>query len=524
MLCKFGKTYFMQHVIPSDRHQITFSSLEEGIDSNDPVRFLDAFVEKLDLVKLGFQMKSVKIEGRPSFNPKLFLKIYLYGYQNGLRSSRRLEKECKRNVEMQWLCESLVPNYHSISDFRKVNGKALRNMFKLFVCFLKELDLIAGKTIAIDGTKSRAHNSKKNNFTSKKLDRHFKYIEAKIGEYLDELDKCDAEEDDIKVQEIEKKLVVLQEHQLKYEKLEQELIASGQPQISTTDPDSRSLLVQGQVVEVCYNTQAAVDAKHKLVVATHTINRNDRNALSAIASEAKLNLNAVNFTLLADKGYHNAREIENCQHLNIKTIVAHQELVNSNAKGTTKEYLVDQFKYNIKNDTYICPAGQTLSTIGTWHNKIRDDKTTYQFKKYRTPACKVCPVKNLCTGRAKGGREIERSQYAEAVELNTRNYKKNQNLYRTRQEINEHIFGTIKRKWGYYYTNLKGLEKVNGEWSLIMLSYNLKRTFNILKFNDLMQNLKKWKPKYRKEWRYSKKLAQLKAFREYTLLENKLAA
>ncbi|MBL0343635.1 MAG: transposase [Bacteroidetes bacterium] len=238
-----------------------------------------------------------------------------------------------------------------------------------------------------------------------------------------------------------------------------------------------------------------------MVVATHTISRNDRNALSTIAAEAKSNLNSSEFTLLADKGYNNAREIEQCQLLNLKTIVARQELVNSNPKGTTKEYLVDQFKYNRRNDTYTCPAGQTLHTFGTWHTKKREDKISYQYKKYRTPKCKHCPVKHLCTGRAKGGREIERSQYAEAVELNNRNYKRNQKLYRTRQEINEHIFGTIKRKWGYNYTNLIGLEKVNGEWSLIMLSYNIKRSFNILEFDDLMQTLKKWKPKYRKAWR-----------------------
>jgi radical SAM protein with 4Fe4S-binding SPASM domain len=254
-------------------------------------------------------------------------------------------------------------------------------------------------------------------------------------------------------------------------------------------------------VEVCYNTQTAVDAKHSLVVATHTINRNDRNALSSIASEAKQNLQADEFTVLADKGYHNAREIENCQALNLKTIVAQQELVNSNTKGTTKEYLVDQFKYNKRSDTYTCPAGQTLKTFGTWHTKTRDDKSSYQFKKYRTPACKTCPVKHLCTGRAKGGREIEHSQYAAAVEQNTGNYRRNQKLYRKRQEINEHIFGTIKRKWGYNYTNLIGLEKVNGEWSLIMLSYNIKRTLNILEFDDLMLKLKNWKIKYRKAWR-----------------------
>lgn len=490
----------MQHIASFDRNQLSFSSLEELIPTNDPVRFLDAFVEKLNLIKLGFIVKGMQVEGRPSFQPKLFLKIYLYGYQNGIRSSRRLEKECRRNIEMQWLCGKLAPNYHSIADFRKVNGKALVNMFKLFVSFLNEVDLIGGNTLAIDGTKSRAHNSKKNNYTSKKLDRHFQYIEEKTLEYLNQMDDLDQQEDAIKIEEIEQKMERLTKNQIKYEQLNKTLIASGEPQISTTDPDSRSLLVQGQVVEVCYNTQAAVDAKHKLVVATHTINRNDRNALSAIALESQQNIGLQNFIILADKGYNNAREIEICQLNGLKTIVAQQELVNSNPNGTTKDYLVDQFKYHKKSDTYTCPAGKTLTTVGTWHTKKRDDKISHQFKKYRTPACKNCPVKHLCTGREKGGREIERSQYAAAVEQNNNNYKRNQQLYRKRQEINEHIFGTIKRKWGYYYTNLIGLEKVNGEWSLIMLSYNIKRTLNILDFDVLMQQVKNWKPKYRKGW------------------------
>lgn len=514
----------MQHIPPSDRHQLSFGSLDELIEPQNQVRFLDAFAEKLDLLKLGFQLKVVQVEGRPSYHPRLFLKIYLYGYQNGIRSSRRLEKECKRNIEMQWLCGKLVPNYHTIADFRKVNGIALVNMFRLFVTFLKEADLIGGKTIAIDGTKSRAHNSKKNNFTSKKLDRHFQYIEEKTKEYLAQMDSLDQEEDATELQDVESKITRLKQNKIKYKKLKKHLVASGEPQISTTDPDSRSLLVQGQVVEVCYNTQAAVDAKHCLVVATHTINRNDRNALTSIAKEAKQNLKADQFTLLADKGYHNAREIENCQSLNLKTIVAQQELVNSNPKGTTKEYLVDQFKYNSTNDTYTCPAGQTLKTFGTWHTKKRDDKISYQFKKYRTPACKLCSVKHLCTGKAKGGREIERSQYAEAVELNTRNYKRNQKLYRKRQEINEHIFGTIKRKWGYNYTNLIGLEKVNGEWSLIMLSYNIKRTFNILDFDDLMLTLKNWKPKYRKAWRLLSKTKLIAPIIQLCFYECKIAA
>lgn len=203
--------------------------------------------------------------------------------------------------------------------------------------------------------------------------------------------------------------------------------SDGQPQISTTDPDSRAMLVQGQVVEVCYNTQAAVDSKHKLVVATHTINRNDRNALSDIALEAKVNLQPGDMTIIADKGYHNGRELHECKKNNITTVVAQAELVNSNEKGTTPEYLADKFIYNKKLDSYTCPAGQTLTTTGTWHIKKRTERSVaFQFKKYRTPACKECPVKHLCTAKADGRREIERSEFAVASEENAMRYKSQQ--------------------------------------------------------------------------------------------------
>lgn len=488
----------MNHIAGIPRLQMQIRSLEDCIDQENPIRFIDAFVEQLDLEKLGFEMKTLKSEGRPSFESTTLLKIYLYGYLNGLRSSRRLESECARNIEMHWLTLGLCPNYHTISDFRKDNPKALKNVFKLFVSFLKDIDLIGGQTIAIDGTKSRAHNSKKNNYNQKKIDRHIAYIDEKSNEYLMQLEENDSKDDYIKVSKIKDKLDRLKHNKIKYELLQEQLENSGEPQISTTDTESRALLVHGQVVEVCYNVQTAVDDKHKLVVATHTINRNDRNALSAIAIEAKENLHAESFVAILDKGYHNGREIQQCEEANIITIVAPSVIVNSNAHGTTPDYVVTKFIYNEENDCYTCPQGKTLNTSGNWHKKTRDEYSSYQFKKYRTPACKTCPVKYLCTGRAKGGREIERSEFAAAVEANNTRYKENAALYRKRQEINEHIFGTIKRKWGYYYTNLKGLEKVNGEHSLIMLVYNIKRCFSILGIPNLIEKLKNWVSPYKK--------------------------
>ena len=502
----------MQHIQGISRNQLQMGSLEDKISTENPVRFIDAFVSFIDLKKVGFEPKTLKTEGRPSFQTEVFLKLYLYGYLNGVRSSRRLEKECFRNIEVQWLLEDMRPNYHTICDFRKDNPKALKQLFKLFVSFLKNADLIAGETIAIDGTKSRAHNSKKANFNQKKIDKHKDYIDTKSQEYLDQLEQNDVKENPVAIKNIEQKIARLKQNKIKYELLEEQLKTSGEPQVSTTDCDARALLVQGQVVEVSYNIQAAVDDKYNLVVATHTINKNDKNALSAIALEAKENLNLETFTALVDKGYHNGREIASCKENNITTIVAQPDQGKSNENGTQPEYFVTKFIYNKEENTYTCPQGATLSTTGRWHKKTgRTEESGYRFQKYRTPACKTCPVKSQCTSRT-GGREIDRSEYADAVEENNKRYKANQQLYRKRQEINEHIFGTIKRKWGYNHTNLIGLEKVNGEHSLIMLVYNIKRSINILGVPDLIAKLKAWNSPYKRKGLFLIKTTYLKLF------------
>ncbi|GBL34975.1 hypothetical protein EMGBS15_05700 [Filimonas sp.] len=488
----------MQHISGISREQISFTSLEDYISCNHEVRFIDAFINEIDLKKLGFQVQTLKKEGRPSFQTSVFLKLYLYGYLNGIRSSRKLEKECNRNIEVQWLLQGMAPNYHSISDFRKDNPNALRQLFKLFVSFLKDEELVAGELIAIDGTKVRANNSKKANYSQKKIDRHLAYINNKVEDYLKELEEADANDNRVKITNVESKIAKLKERKIDYELLEKRLQESGESQISTTDADARALLVQGVVVEISHNMQAAVDSKHNLVVATHTINRNDRNALADIALEAKENLGVSTFTALVDKGYHNGRQIQHCTDTHITTIVAQQEVVNSNDKGTTPEYMVTQFVYNQTEDSYTCPQGQTLVSTGTWHTKKSEDKIHYRFKAYRTPKCKDCPVRKLCTAKADGRREIQRSEFADAVEANNKRYKENLELYRKRQEINEHIFGTIKRQWGFNHTNLRGLVKVNGEHSLIMLVYNIKRTINILGVTDLMEKIKNWKSPYKR--------------------------
>ncbi|MDI5889425.1 transposase [Flavobacterium yafengii] len=267
------------------------------------------------------------------------------------------------------------------------------------------------------------------------------------------------------------------------------------------------------MVEISFNIQAAVDAKHNLVVATYTINGNDRSALSAIAIETKENLGIDTYTALVDKGYHNGKQIEICKQSNITIIVAQPKQGKSNENGTTKEYLVSNFKYDHSIDSYTCPQGQTLKTTGRWHKKS-SSKESYEFKKYRNPKCKECPVKHLCTSRA-AGREIERSQYAEAVEENNKRYHENAQLYGKRQEINEHIFGNSKRQWGYNHTNLIGLEKVNGEHRLIMLVYNIKHSIIILSVPDLIAKLKKWDSPYKAKVLFLLKSSYLKLNLEY---------
>ncbi|WP_269236381.1 transposase [Flavobacterium flavigenum] len=265
-----------------------------------------------------------------------------------------------------------------------------------------------------------------------------------------------------------------------------------------------------------------MDAKHNLVVATHTINKNDRSALSAIALEAKENLGIETYTALVDKGYHNGKQIEICKQGSITTIVAQPGQGKSNENGTQPAYLVARFQYNKSNDTYTCPEGQTLQTTGRWHKKTTD-KDSYNFKKYRTSKCRECPVKHLCTSRA-AGREIDRSQYADAVEENNKRYQENPQLYRKRQEINEHIFGTIKRQWGYNHTNLTGLDKVNGEHSLIMLVYNIKRSINILGVPELIAKLQKWNSPYKEKVLFLLKTSYLKLNTATVFYSEKLTA
>ena len=494
----------MQFIQGINRHQTYFTTADEQVSAHNAVRLMDAFIDKIDLQKLGFTNTVHKSEGRPPYEPAVLLKLYLYGYLNKIRSSRKLEKECSRNIELQWLLQGLVPNYHTIADFRKVHALPLQSMFKLYVQFLDEAELLGKKTIGIDGSKFRAVNSKKNNFNQNKIDKHKQFIENKTARYLQELDEVDKLENttqdelQIKKEKITEGLAKLKERTIKYDMLQEQLDGTTDRQMSTTDPDSRSIIIVKSIVEVAYNTQNVIDDKHNLVVHTQATNTNDGKALHKAAIQAKQNLQLQHqdsIMVLADKGYHTGAELQQCHQDNMITHVAYKE--QPGVKHIAKEFLAESFNYAKSTDTYTCPAGAILTTLGTWHNKKGEaNETSYRFKTYRTNACKTCPLKDQCTKLPK--RIIQRSEYQDAVDINDNNIKRNPHYYKRRQAICEHPFGSIKRHWGYTHTLLKGLQKVNGEMNLIMFCYNFMRTKNILGFDKMLETINSWKPNYQK--------------------------
>jgi transposase len=493
----------MQYITGSNRHQTVFTTLEEQVSAENAVRLIDAFVEKLDVLKLGFGTSALKTEGRPPYAPQVLLKLYLYGYLNKIRSSRKLEKESGRNIELQWLLQNLQPNYHTIADFRKLHAQALKNMFQLYVQFLADAELLGKTTLAADGSKFKAVNSKKNNYNQKKIDKHLQFIEDKTTRYLQELDALDKQESNsdeliLKKEKIAEGLKKLKERSIKYDTLQQQLDATADKQISTTDADSRSILLTKSIVEVAYNVQNVVDDKHNLIVQTEATNSNDGKALYQSVSQAKENLQLTkedSLMILADKGYHTGAELQQCQQANMITHVAYKE--QPSVKHIDAEFLSENFTYDKSTDSYTCPAGAILTTLGTWHNKKGEaHETSYRFKTYRTHACKSCALKQQCTKLPK--RIVQRSEYQDAVDTNDTNIKQNPQYYKRRQAIVEHPFGTIKRQWGYTYTLVKGKAKVNGEMNLIMFCYNFMRTKSILGFDKMLQQLQNWQPNYEK--------------------------
>ena len=477
----------MGYITGFDRDQTVLfpATLEESIDENNPVRLVDLFIKGLDLTKLGFKKMVKSEDGRPGYDPADLLKLYLYGYLNRIRTSRLLERECKRNIELIWLLKGLQPCFRTIAGFRSENPEAFRNLFRHFVQCCRSWNLIDGDLIGIDSSKFRAVNSKKNNYNQAKIDRQLDHVSDKIIDYFNEMDQADAEQ----TENLAEKILIQAERGLKYDQLQKQLDEQGDGQISTTDPDSRTMILHGSVIEVAYNVQTAVDEKNKLIVHYETTNTNDRKALFPVAMEVKKICNKERLSALADKGYHNGEQLQQCMSNGIITFVAFQEVNRSNPVPTAP-YYGERFIYHPKKDQYLCPAGNVMKTTGKWYTKKYRKTSETQVKHYKTTACKTCPVRSECTTNP-NGRIIERSENAEAVEANNRRVLQEKELYQQRQQLCEHPFGTIKRQWGYDHILLKGLKKNNGEFGMIFLVYNFVRVLRILGSQELKKRLER---------------------------------
>jgi len=471
----------MNYIKGFDRTQAVLfpESIEQIIDKDNPVRFIDAFVNSLDITSIGFVELSIN-NGRPPYNPKDLLKLYIYGYLNKIRASRKLETECKRNIELMWLMKGLAPDHNTISNFRRDNPKAIKKVFRTTVELAKNFDLIGGILLAGDGTKLRAQNSKKNNYNQKKIDRHIAYIETKLAEYTAALSNAD----DKKKEKLQSKIDKQNKHKKQYQSIEKQLKETGEKQVSTSDPESRQLIVRGVITEVCYNVQSTVDDKHNLPIDYQVTNKNDKQAMTNMVENAIDIVGNNTFDAVFDKGYYTAEQIHKTQQLGVTTHVC---IPSPASNAPDKAYNVSEFIYNKADDTYTCPAGQTLKTNGNWYNK-----RVYRVKQYKTKNCKSCPVKDLCT-KAKYQRIIERHEFAEALEINKENIKNNPEIYAQRQSIVEHPFGTMKRGWGFdHIITKKSKKRASADVGFIFIAYNLKRIMNIIGIYELMKHLKKF--------------------------------
>ena len=482
----------MPYVVGEDRKQsILFpEALDDYISEDNLVRVIDAYIEQLDIVDLGFRFAEPPGMGRPPYNPRDMLKLYLYGYLNGVRSSRRLEHETIRNIEVLWLLNKLSPDFKTIADFRKNNKKSLKKIFREFNRLCNEWDLFGKERVAIDGSKFKACNSKKNSFTKKKITRQLKYLDEKIDTYMKELDQNDQREEvDRKpdLDEINKRIHELRERKNKYEEHKKELEESGQSEISTTDPDARLMPTNHNSIEVSYNIQTSVDAKHKLVADFKVTNSpNDMGQLDTMALRSKKLFKSDQLEVLADKGYYQVEDLKKCVKEGITPYVSKQTY--SNGTGD-KDFYSDKFTYDREKDAYTCPAGNELRFTKKRKTKAKG-VLGYDYTNYK--ACSGCNYRTRCTS-SKKGRSIFRHVDQDFLDTIDQQTKENMKTYRLRQIIVEHPFGTVKRNWGAYYFLTKGLKSVSAEMSLSFWAYNFKRMVNILGAGEVIRRLRERK-------------------------------
>jgi transposase len=468
----------MKFITGKDRNQIPLfvSSLEGAIAQDNEIRLIDMFVDSLKLDDFGFKLNYIE-NGRPAYHPSALLKLYIYGYMNRIRSSRILEKECGRNIELMWLMKCLVPDHNTISNFRRDNPRAIRKVFRAAVQLAKHFDLIGGKLIAGDSTKLRAQNSKKNNFNEDKIERHIAYIDARLSEYSNIL----ASEDKDPVSqpqkaEIQEKIKKHKERKAEYQELQQQLQQSSETQISTSDPESRQLVTRNNITEVGYSVQTTVDAKHNIPIDFKVTNQNDNKAMGGMVRRARTILQNNDFTALYDKGFHTGSEFDYAAKQGVEVIVA---IPDPGSHAPDPAFNVEHFTYNKISDSYTCPAGHSLTSNGNQYDKIRS-KSINKVKQYKTKQCQHCPFAAMCT-KNKHGRILERSEHADLILANKLRLDMNKELYRQRQAIVEHPYGTIKRQWGFnYIMTKKSIKRASADVGLMFVAYNLRRIMNII--------------------------------------------
>jgi transposase len=469
----------MGRIEGTDREQLQLMSYENFIGEEDIVRVIDRFVDVCDLEKLGFQKMQPAQTGRPSYSPEALAKLYVYGYENGIRSSRKIEKETLRNVEVMWLINNLQPDYKTISEFRRQNLRPLQKLFKEFVRLCKSWDLIGGELIAVDGTKIKASNNKKMNFSRKKLNDRIKRIDEQIEKYLADIEEADKREPATK-SVVPKNFDELLERKKMYESYIAQLDETGENEISQVDPDARLMGNNRGGVDVAYNVQSAVDSKNHIIV-DYDVSQNpaDQGQLGNMVKKVKKGLKLRRFTVVADKGYYQGEDLQRVKKLKVTSIVSRQN--SSDPKDQHEDFHSDKFIYNEKEDTYTCPTGKILHP----HNK----KTAQRRNYYNKTACSNCEYHNICVRGERGFRAVTRGRYATIYEETDKRTRENMDIYKRRQQIVEHPFGTVKHSMHGYYFLLRTRRKVRTEVALLFLGYNLKRVYNVLGFSEIMARL-----------------------------------
>jgi transposase len=466
-----------------DRGQRTLfpDCLEEWIVEDNPVRVIDVFVDELDLADLGFSGVAPEATGRPSYHPSVLLKLYIYGYLNRIQSSRRLEREAGRNVEVMWLTGRLAPDHKTIADFRKDNGQAIRKVCARFVDLCREIGLLATASVAIDGSKFKAVNNRDKNFTRGKVERRRAQLEESVARYLNQLDTADRHEPTealaTKTERLKEKLAKLKEEMAKLATIEAQMLASPDQQVSLTDPDSRSMATSGRGSGVVgYNVQVAVETEHHLIVAHEVTNSgSDRAQLANMAKQAKAVLQADELAAVADRGYFNSPEILECAEAGI-TVTLPKPLT-SGAKSQGR-FGKQDFVYVPEQDVYRCPAGEQLTY------RFSTEEHGKSIRRYWTTACPKCPLQSRCTTGPE--RRIPRWDHEHLLEAVQERLDASPDAMRMRRETVEHPFGTMKARMGATHFLTKTLPKVATEMALSVLAYNLTRVMNIVGIKPLI--------------------------------------